>query len=236
VTLGADACDVDLGVLYNLNMHVTAEVLTQQLQLADVLLAGRDRMLEPQDLPGRYGRVVKALDQVLHAIDCEAVVGGGWAVWRHGYLGRVTQDVDVILPSDRVEEFLRAAAISGFDMLVPPAGRWPKLCHRETGIEVDLLPEGGRPGTAARPAPTTIPHPKLMGATQGSLKYISLTSLVELKLAAGRLRDEADVLELARENRDCLDEVRRHLAAVHPQYAARFEELLGQLDEPAAEA
>ena len=33
-------------------MHVTAEILTQQLQLADVLLAGRDRMLEPQDLPG----------------------------------------------------------------------------------------------------------------------------------------------------------------------------------------
>jgi hypothetical protein len=37
-------------------MTVTAETLTQQLQLADALLAGRDRMLEPQDLPGRYGR------------------------------------------------------------------------------------------------------------------------------------------------------------------------------------
>ena len=72
-----------------------------------------------------------------------------------------------------------------------------------------------------------------MGAVRRTLKYISFPSLIELKLAAGRLRDEADVLELARENRDRLDEVRRHLATVHPQYATRFEELLRQLDEPA---
>ena len=59
--------------------------------------------------------------------------------------------------------------------------------------------------------------------------------MIELKLAAGRLRDEADVLELARENRDRIDELRSHLTAVHPQYASRFDELLAQLDEPTAE-
>jgi hypothetical protein len=212
-------------------MQITAEALTQQLQLADILLTGRGRMLEPQDLPGRYGRVVQALDQVLVACDCESVVGGGWAVWRHGYVGRVTQDIDIALPSDRIEDFLRAASVSGFEVLAQPEGHWPKLMHRETRIDVDILPQGGRPGTASRPAPTTIPHPKLMGGQQGALRYMSLPALIELKLAAGRLRDEADVLELARENRDRLDEVRRHLAAVHPQYASRFEELLGQLDE-----
>jgi hypothetical protein len=72
-----------------------------------------------------------------------------------------------------------------------------------------------------------------MGAVRGILKYISLPSLVELKLAAGRLRDEADIVELVRENRDRIDELRRHLQAVHSQYAARFEELLTHLDEPA---
>jgi len=70
-----------------------------------------------------------------------------------------------------------------------------------------------------------------MGAVRGSLKYISLPSLIELKLAAGRLRDQADVLEFARENRDCLDDVRRHLASVHSQFATRFDELVDQLDE-----
>jgi len=216
-------------------MQLTAEALSQQLELADALLAGRDRMLEPQDLPGRYGRVVRAIDQVLHACNCEAVVSGGWAVWRHGYLGRVTQDIDIALPKVSIEQFLQAAAVTGFELLSQPEGRWPKLRHRETGIEVDILPEGGRPGTAARPAPTTIPHAVTMGAVRGSLRYILLPSLIELKLAAGRLRDEADVVELARENCDRLDELRRHLTAVHPQYARRFEELLAHLDEPAAE-
>ena len=183
-------------------MQLTAESLTRQLELADTLLAGRTRMLEPQDLPGRYGRVVRALDHVLNACDCESVVGGGWAVWRHGYVGRVTQDIDIALPADRVTDFLQAAAVSGFEVFSQPEGRWPKLRHRESEIDVDILPEGGRPGTASRPAPTTIPHPKSMGGTRAKLSYIALPSLVELKLAAGRLRDEADVLEVgARESR-----------------------------------
>jgi hypothetical protein len=214
-------------------MEATADLLMQQLQLADALLAGRRQMLDPQDLPGRYGRVIAALDHVLKACDCEAVVGDGWAVWRHGYVGRVTQDIDIVLPRERVDDFQQAAAVSGFEILASPAGRWPKLLHRETGIQVDILPEGGRPGTPARPAPTTIPHPGTMGGVRGALQYASLPYLIELKLAAARLRDEADVIELARENPDRLDEVRRHLAAAHPQYASRFDELLQQLDDAA---
>jgi hypothetical protein len=212
-------------------MQITAETLSRQLELADALLAGRDNMLEPQDLPGRYGRVVRALDQVLRACDCESVVGGGWAVWQHGYIGRVTQDIDIALPKDRLDEFLRVASASGFEVLKQQPGRWPKLVHRESGIDVDILPEGGRPGTPSRPAPTTIPHPKIMGAIRGTLKYMSLARLVELKLAAGRLRDEADVLELARENPANLNELRQHLKAVDQQYAKRFEELLAHLDD-----
>jgi hypothetical protein len=195
------------------------------LELADALLAGRDRMFEPQDLPGRYGRVVKALDHLLQAVGCEAVLGGGWAVWRHGFLGRVTQDVDVMLGAADVDAFLRAAAVSGFDVLPQPPGRWPKLMHRETGIRVDILPEGQRPGTPARPAPTTLPHPSAAGSSGGRLRYISLPVLIELKLAAGRPRDEADVAELIRANPEQVDVIRRHLAAVHADYVAEFDRL-----------
>jgi hypothetical protein len=216
-------------------MQLTAEALWQQLELADALLVGRDRMLEPPDLPGRYGRVVRSIDQVIAACDCEAVVVGGWAVWRHGYVGRVTQDIDIALPKARVDEFIRAAQVSGFNVVPQEAGRWPKMQHRDSGINVDILPEGGRPGTAARPAPTTIPPPAAMGAVRGKLSYTSLPSLIEPKLAAGRLRDEADVVELARENRGRWEEIRQHLQAAHPQFAVRFRELLAQLDESPSE-
>lgn len=207
-------------------MRVTAEILSQQLQLADELLVGRGRMLEPQDLPGRYGRVVKAIDRVLNACGCESVVGGGWAVWRHGYVGRVTQDIDIALPKDQIAGFLQAASLAGFDVLEQPQENWPKLHHRETGIDVDILPEGGRPGSAQHPAPTTIPHPGAMGGTPGALRFMALPSLIELKLAAGRVRDDADIVELARENPDQLDAIREHLAAIHADYANRFVALI----------
>src|SRR5205809_6886600 len=95
-------------------MAVTLEFLTKQLELADQLLAGREAMLEPQDLPGRYGRVVKAIDRVLQAAGIPAVLAGGWAVWRHGFVGRITQDVDVVLPATAVEDLLRVAVLAGF--------------------------------------------------------------------------------------------------------------------------
>lgn len=188
-------------------------------------------MLAPQDLPGRYGRVVKALDQVLQAIDCEAVVGDGWAVWRHGYVGRVTQDVDIILPADKIEEFLQASAVSRFQVLPVEHGRWPKVLHRKTDVRVDLLPQGERPGTAARPAPTTIPHPAALGAQGRTLCYISLAALIELKLAAGRVQDQADVIKLVQANPDQLESIRQHLVRAHADYAASFDRLVQQAAE-----
>ncbi len=182
-------------------------------------------MLEPQDLPGRYGRVVRAVDRVLHATGIEAVLGGGWAVWRHGYVGRVTQDLDIALPAARIDDFLMAASVSGFDRLPLQPGRWPKLLHKDTQIQVDILPEGARPGTASKRAPTTIPHPQQMGARAGSLGYIDFAWLIVLKLAAGRARDDSDVVELLRANPDQLATLRMHVAGVHADYLAKFDEL-----------
>jgi hypothetical protein len=70
-----------------------------------------------------------------------------------------------------------------------------------------------------------------MGAAKGKLNYISLPALVELKLAAGRLRDEADVVELIRENAERVSEIQSHLASVHQQYTDRFSELIEQSRE-----
>lgn len=183
-------------------------------------------MFEPQDLPGRFGRVIQAVDHVLSAIQWEALLGGGWAVWRHGYLGRVTQDVDILLPADRIDEFQRVASVSGFEILNVAAGTWPKVCHKDTGIQVDILPEGGRPGTAAHPAPSTIPHPKTRGAALGPMRYVSLPFLIELKLAAGRARDDADIIELIRVHADQVDTLRSHLHGVHADYVVRFDALM----------
>jgi hypothetical protein len=206
-------------------------LVNEQLELAEQLRAGRNAMFEPQDLPGRYGRVIQAIDHVLQALGAEAVVGGGWAVWRHGYLGRVTQDVDIVLGADDIDPFLRTASVSGFEVLPRPAGRWPKLRHKDTDVQVDILPERERPGTPSKPAPTTIPHPARLGAQPGSLRYIDLPSLIELKLAAGRARDEADVVELIRANPDEIEAIHQRLASVHADYVTEFDRMIERARE-----
>ncbi len=210
---------------------VSLEFLTRQLELAEQLLAGRETMFEPQDLPGRFGRVVQALDRVLDAVDSEAVVGGGWAVWRHGYFARMTQDIDIVLPAEHIDEFLRVAAVSGFEVPRQQAGRWPKLLHKSSDITVDVLPEGERPGTASNPAPTTIAHPRQLGGSGSILRYISLPGLIELKIAAGRVRDEGDIVELLRVNPAQIDAIRNHLGGVDAGYVAEFDRLLERAQE-----
>src|SRR5262245_49155939 len=210
---------------------VTPAFLKEQLQLADELLAGRSHMLAPQDLPGRYGRVVRAVDHVLQATNCTSVLAGGWAVWHHGFVGRVTQDLDIVVPAALVDELLRVAGVSGFQVLARPEGRWPKLLHKDTDVEVDLLPEGGRPGTAAHPAPTTIPHPSVLGAGGNTLQYIKLPALIELKMAAGRARDESDVVELVRVNPEQVEAIREHLAGIHADYVRLFDQLVQRARE-----
>jgi hypothetical protein len=210
---------------------VSIEFLSDQLDLADELEAGRSVMFEPQDLPGRFGRLVKAVDRVLSAAHCAALLAGGWAVWRHGYVGRVTQDLDIILAADQIDEFLRVAAVSGFEILETAPGRWPKVRHKDTDLQVDILPEGGRPGTAARPAPTTIPSPAEMDARPGLLQYLALPYLIELKLAAGRARDDSDIIELLRVNPDQVNAVRNHLESIHADYVSGFDKLLERARE-----
>jgi predicted nucleotidyltransferase len=213
-------------------MASTSSDLAEQLELAEQLWAGRYCMDTPQDLPGRFGRVVRAIDHVLQSVGVEAVVAGGWAVWHHGYVERVTRDVDIVLGASSIDEFRRVASVSGFDLEPDKPGRWPKLRHKETGIRVDILPEGARPGTDRRPAPTTIPHPSKMGAVGSNIRYVNLEHLFELKLAAGRTQDIADLEHLARDNLDRLDSIRKHLISVHPDYLHAFDDLVArsQLD------
>lgn len=185
----------------------------------------------PRDLPGRYGRAVKDLERLLTAAQAMAVVAGGWAVWRHGYAGRVTEDVDIVVAQDKVDTLKQLAGVCGFDYFDPPTGRWPKLQHRETGIEVDILPELGIPGTTSRPAPMPIGHPSRYQAEDDSLGYISLNGLIELKLGAGRAKDIADLIELIKGNPKRLPEVQEYLASIHPNYLRQFQQLIVQAHE-----
>lgn len=64
-----------------------------------------------------------------------------------------------------------------------------------------------------------------MGATGAMLRYITLPALIELKLAAGRPRDDGNVAELIRANPKEVAAIRAHLASAHPKYVVEFDRL-----------
>jgi hypothetical protein len=188
----------------------------------------------PIDLPGRYGRAIKDLQRLLIAADAVAVVAGGWAVWRHGYAGRVTEDVDIVVAADRLNRLAELASAFGFEAFDPPIGRWPKMVHQSTGIDVDILPEAGIPGTPGRPAPVPIRHPGDYYPTPsiaGTLPFITLPGLIELKLGAGRAKDIADIVELIKQHRSDLETIQNHLASIHPTYVTRFQDLVQEAQQ-----
>lgn len=55
--------------------------------------------------------------------------------------------------------------------------------------------------------------------------------MIELKIAAGRARDESDVVELVRANGEQVEALRQHLAGVHRDYLAAFDRLVGRARE-----
>lgn len=188
-------------------------------------------MTLPRELPDRYGRVIRDIERMLVATGQTAVVAGGWAVWHHGYVGRVTQDVDLVVSADGSIELLRNAPLFGFRVLISPSGRWPKLVHLETRIDVDFLPELEYPGTPSHRAPIPIGHPKDYAAEAGSLAFIGLPPLFELKIGAHRAKDIADLIELMKSNPSSLDEIERYLAIKHASYAKEFANMRLQADE-----
>jgi hypothetical protein len=67
-------------------------------------------------------------------------------------------------------------------------------------VRIDFLIAGRFPGDG-RPKPVAFPDPATVGVEIDGIRYLSLSSLVELKLASGmanfvRLRDHADLVEL----------------------------------------
>ncbi len=55
-----------------------------------------------------------------------------------------------------------------------------------------------------------------------------LPGLIELKIAAGRLKDQADVVELLRANPSELPAIRQHIVGVHPDYNQTLNRLAEQ--------
>ena len=118
---------------------------------------------------------------------------GGMAVNLHGYR-RTTNDVDILLTAEGLAEFQKRFVPKYYEG-TPRRPR--RFTDRKNQVIIDFLVAGRYPGSG-QPGPIAFPDPAAVRTTIEGWEVINLAVLVELKLAARRYQDFADVVSLIR--------------------------------------
>ena len=118
---------------------------------------------------------------------------GGMAVNAHGHK-RTTDDLDVLLTREGLAEFRKRFVPKHYDAN-PQLPR--RFTDRKNEVTIDFLLTGLYPGSG-RPGPISFPDPASAGQTIEEMQVVDLACLIQLKLAARRHQDFADVVSLIR--------------------------------------
>lgn len=172
-----------------------------------------------------------ALDRVVHKLEelqIPYAICGGMAINAHGHQ-RATTDVDLLLTPAGLARFKEHALGRGWiEKFTGSRG----MKDAERKVPIDVLLTGGIPGDGT-PHGVVFPDPVAVVVEIEARKYLSLSSLVELKLASGmsapdRPRDFDDVIQLIRVN-----QLGEHFAdGLHDYVQAKYRELWGYAQNP----
>lgn len=173
------------------------------------------------DEKGAVQQTLRKITQRLNDLNIPYAVVGGLALFQHGHR-RFTEDVDLLVTKAGLKSL--HAALEGLGY-VPPFKGSKHLRDVEHGVKVEFLTTGDFPGDG-KPKPVAFPEPTEASFEVDGIKYLNLTSLIELKLAsgmtnAGRLKDLADVIELIK----VLDPPREFSQKLNPYVQPKFMEL-----------
>ena len=161
------------------------------------------------------------ITRALRDLGVPHVVCGGLAVAAHGHL-RLTQDVDILVTREGLERFKDRWLGRGWvERFAGSRG----LRDAEHGVQIDVLLTGDFPGDG-KPGPIAFPDPADCAIESGGVSVLSLSKLIELKVASGlsapaRLQDWADVIALVRANGLGADFAQE----LHPHVREKFAEL-----------
>jgi len=143
-------------------------------------------------------QTLQAITKHLRQLQIPHCVAGGMALVAHGY-DRTTIDIDLIVTEEGLAAIHRNLEGHGY---LPPFEGSRNLRDTATQVRIEFLVTGKFPGDG-KPKPVAFPDPATEGLEIGGIRYLSLPTLIELKIASGmsaphRLKDLADVQELIR--------------------------------------
>ena len=142
---------------------------------------------------GREHKTMRRLVKKLEKAHIPYAIVGGMAVNAHRY-ERTTKDVDLLLTAEGFAEFCRRFVPKDYDR-VPKRPR--RFVDRLSQVQIDILVTGLFPGSG-KPGPIAYPDPAAVSQVIREVRVVDLPTLVQLKLAARRHQDFADVVNLIR--------------------------------------
>ena len=189
---------------------------------------------------GRHFRrdsdLFKALRRIARVLGDRGVpyaVMGGMALFEHGY-ERFTTDIDLLVTPEGLRAIHDRPEALG---CVRPFPDRKLVRDVETGVRIDFFVTGTFPGDG-KPKPVAFPDPATVGIDHDGVTYLSLPTLIELKLASGitggahRMRDLADAIELIKVLKLPVDFADQLNPFVRDRYAEYWPELQGPEREP----
>jgi hypothetical protein len=136
-------------------------------------------------------RLIKRLERN----DITYALIGGMALAAY-HFRRATEDVDILLTPADFAEFKRLFVPKNY---APVPGRGRRFVDRTNAVTLDILLTGLYPGSG-KPGPIAFPDPAEVSQTIEKYQVLNLAAFVQLKLAARRYQDFADVVNLIRHN------------------------------------
>jgi len=164
----------------------------------------------------------------LASLDVPYAVAGGLAMFAHGFR-RFTEDVDVLTTREGLRTIHSRLEGLGYVRLFTGS---KNLRDAQHGVRIDFLVAGQYPGDG-KEKPVAFPEPSASSVEIDGIRFLSLSALIELKLASGmtstdRGKDIADVQELIR----TLDLAKEFGGQLHPFVRGKFEEIWRVVNRP----
>jgi hypothetical protein len=158
---------------------------------------------------GKVQKTLSRIAQRLTEINVDYAVAGGMAMYAHGFR-RYTEDVDVLVTPEGLAKLHEKLDGLGY---VRPFEASKNLRDADTGVRIDFLVSGQFPGDG-KPGPIAFPVPSEASKEIGSIRFIDVIPLIELKLASGLaphrgkdLNDVQSLIQILSLPRDLADQI-----------------------------
>jgi hypothetical protein len=158
-------------------------------------------------LPEMAPRIAAALKGVTEALDAAGIdyaLIGGLAVGVYGH-ERATKDIDLLISRQDIKKFAGEFVASDIDVIQ----------GKHAGVRIDYI----FPAKHEDFLDDSVPG----GTNADGVAVVAPAPLIYMKLVAGRLRDQDDVIRLLRAGKIDLDKVRAYLEKHAPQLIDDFD-------------